>query len=291
MKNILVPTDFSECAGYALDAAVQFARRFHATIHLYTRLPIPGNWDIMTDREKLAFPEAFQYVTDTQSKFAGILKKYPDLTIQINYAGGNLAKGLNEYANLHNIDLILIGSHGAGGKSEYFLGSNAQRIVRCVHCPVLVIKNRLEDINFERVVFASGFNENDRAPFLKFKELVRPFLPEIHLVAIHTHSFFDPPYMVSKAAMEEFKDLCAPFHCETHIYRDLNIDRGIRGFANDIGAKLICISNHFRHPLKRMLIGSNVEALVNHADQPVLSIDYVEIEEKDQTKSLSLSRS
>ena len=115
--------------------------------------------------------------------------------------------------------------------------------------------------------------------FLRFKDFVKPFLPEIHLVAIHTNSIFDPPYTISKLAMEGFKNLCAPFHCETYIYKDLNIDKGIRGFAEDIGANLIGISNHFRHPLKRMLAGSNVEALVNHADVPVLSIDYVEVEE------------
>ncbi|MBK7409888.1 MAG: universal stress protein [Saprospirales bacterium] len=39
-------------------------------------------------------------------------------------------------------------------------------------------------------------------------------------------------------------------------------------------ADLIGISNHERHPLKRILVGSNVEALINHSKLPVLVIDY-----------------
>ncbi|MCB0635227.1 MAG: universal stress protein, partial [Lewinella sp.] len=62
--------------------------------------------------------------------------------------------------------------------------------------------------------------------------------------------------------------------CFTHLYRDLNPERGIRGLATELGADLIGISNLHRHPLKRVLSGSTVEALVNHSHLPVLSIDF-----------------
>ena len=79
-------------------------------------------------------------------------------------------------------------------------------------------------------------------------------------------------------AMKEFQKLAAPLHAEIHLYRDFTIDNGIRFFASEIGADLIVISNHHRHPLKRIFIGSNVEAVVNHAELPVLSMDYEETE-------------
>ena len=134
--------------------------------------------------------------------------------------------------------------------------------------------DRLEEVNFDKVVFASSFLENERVPFLQFKDFVKHFVPEIHLVEIHTSSLLDPPYFLSHEAMEEFRSLCAPFRCETHIHRNFNVERGIRAFAEEVGARLIGISNHNRHPLKRMLAGSNVEALINHSSIPVLSIDY-----------------
>lgn len=267
MKNLLVPTDFSGCADNALEAAVQLARRFEAKLHLLHFLKVPKGWAQPQEQEQ-AEAKAAQAIEQR-------IEKYADLEISSAVqTGKNLRDQVNLYVKDHGIDLIVMGSHGASGKSEFFIGSNTQRVVRTVNCSTLVIKDRLPEVDFNKVVFASSFNENERGAFLKFKKFIKHFLPEIHLVAVHTSTIFDPPYTVTKEAMEDFKALCQPFSCKIHIFKDFTIDRGIRTFADEIGAQLIGISNHHRHPLKRMLVGSNVEALINHADVPVLTIDY-----------------
>lgn len=274
MKSILAPTDFSACAFNATEAAANLARRFGAALHLITCLDIPRNWDRLSTREKAQLSEEQQKIYNAQVLFNDLRNRFSDIEVRTAYFGGKLSPQIKIYASQHDIDLVVMGSHGASGKNEYFVGSNTQKAVREVHCPTLVIKEPLKEINFDKVVFASSFHENEREPFLKFKEFVKHFVPEIHLVEVHTSSLLDPPYFLSHEAMEEFRSLCAPFRCETHIHRNFNVERGIRSFAEEVGAKLIGISNHHRHPLKRMLIGSNVEALVNHASIPVLSIDY-----------------
>lgn len=274
MKNILSPTDFSNCARYATDAAAQLCRRLGARLHLFTCLDLPKGWEELSPQQRAMQPEAQQKIDNATVRFAELNQAYPDLEITVAYGSGRLADAVGRYAEEHGASLIVMGSHGASGKSEYFIGSNTQKVVREVHCPVLVVKSPLDNLKFDKVVFASSFHENEREAFLKFKELVKPFVPEIHLVEIHTASFFDPPYILSQQAMEDFKRLCAPFRCKTHVFRNFSVDEGIRNFAEQIGARLIGISNHHRHPLRRMLTGSNVEALVNHSDIPVLSIDY-----------------
>ncbi len=274
MKNILVPTDFSACAGNALDAAVKFAEKFDAVVHLLHLAPLPVDWQERSGSEQAADPESRQLIANTEVLLREIADAYPNLSMQTTVRGGKLADAITATVNEKGIDLVIMGSHGASGKSEYFIGSNTQKVVRSVHCPVLVVKHKLENIEFDRVVFASNFNESERDAFLRFKEFVKPFIPEIHLVMVHTSSLFDPPYTLSQEAMEEFKTLCHPFKCEIHIFRDFTIEKGIRSFSEEIGATLIGISNHNRHPIKRMLIGSNVEALVNHSNLPILSVDY-----------------
>lgn len=265
MKNLLVPTDFSECADNAVAAALSLARVFEAKVHLFHVTEVPA---------KGAKEEAD--VLRQQKQLQAIFDQHPELDITIFQATGVLHKAIDDYLGKHGIDLIVMGSHGASGKSQYFIGSNTQKVVRTVHCPILVIKNRLEEVNFSRVVFASSFNEKEREPFLRFREFVKPFIPEIHLVMVHTSSFFDPPYVFSKEVMEDFKALCHPFPCKTHVFSDYSIDRGIRAFTREIDAQLIGISNYHRQPLRRLLVGSNVEAIINHAEIPVLSIDFTE---------------
>ena len=274
MKSILAPTDFSACAFQATEVAAKLARRFGATLHLLTCLDIPQNWSLLSARERAQLPEAQQSIYNTEVLFNDLRNRYSDIEVKTAFCGSRLTVEVRQYVEQHAIDFIVMGSHGSSGKNEYFVGSNTQKVVRQVHRPTLVIKDPIEEVNFDKVVFASSFHENEREPFLKFKDFVKHFVPEVHLVEIHTSSLLDPPYFLSHEAMEEFRSLCAPFRCETHIHRNFNVERGIRAFAEEVGAKLIGISNHHRHPLKRMLIGSNVEALINHSSIPVLSIDF-----------------
>lgn len=274
MKSILIPTDFSACANQAAEAAAKLAQRMEASLHILTCINIPPGWHELSPQEKSKLPEAQQSIYNAEILLNDMRRKYSSLNVSTAYSGNKVAREVALYTHKHGIDLIVMGSHGTSGKNEYFIGSNTQKVVREVHCPVLVIKEPLESINFDRVVFASNFHEDEVQPFLRFKEFVKPFVPEIHLVEIHTSSLFDPPYILSQESMDRFRSLCVPFHCKLHIHRNFSIERGIRAFAQEIGANLIGISNRQRHPLKRMFVGSNVEALVNHSHIPVLSIDY-----------------
>ncbi len=262
IHSILVPTDFSSCADLAVDAGLRLAERFNASLHLL---------HVLSNEQ--------QAETDLIESAQGQLQAYgkeTSLPISRVVTTGNLQQEVATYARDYGISLVLVGSHGASGKSEYFIGSNAQRVVRSVHCPVLILKKPLEHVAFDKVLFASRFHTDELPAFRFFLDVVRPFLPEIHLVEVHTGSLFDPPAIVSEAAMQDFKNETGALVSHIHLAHNFSADRGVRELAADLGADLIVISNHLRHPLKRMLVGSTVEALVNHSDLPVLSIDFLE---------------
>ena len=259
MKKILVPTDFSQCAQNALDAAIMLAKKFNASIHLFSLV------------------EDFQnqvLIKEVENNFELIKKTHSNIIMTSSFAGGNLVEQIKKCTELEGIDFVVIGSHGNSGFSEVFIGSNTQKVVRSIHLPVLIIKGALKDINFKEIVFASNFNTSEQEPFLKFKELVSAFNPSIYLLGVKTSFFFDAPITATKAAMEVFQKLAAPFPCKKYIFKDADIEGSIREFSETVGADLIAISNYNRQPLKRMLVGSKVEALINHSTLPVLSIDF-----------------
>lgn len=263
MKRILVPTDFSDCADHAFEAAVKLARRFKATLHLHTCMELPK-----------ATEDADAIIKETLVAQEGLKNRYPELEVTSSYSEGKLVDEVLSCIEQRGTDFVVMGSHGRSGVSEIFIGSNTQKVVRSVHLPVLIIKGELPDINFDQIVFASSFNMSEKEVFLRFKEIVAPFEPEIFLLGVKTSFFFDPPASVTSAAMEQFKMLASPFPCKTYIFKNANIESGIREFAETVGADLIAISNQQRNPLRRMFVGSNVEALINHSNLPVLTIDY-----------------
>lgn len=276
MKHILVPTDFSECAQFALDAAIQLARKFEAAIHLYHCINLPSEWGELSDDQKKAYPQIIAKIEAALEAFESIKKVHIDLDITSSYSGGKLVEEVKKTIDKKEIDFVIMGSHGKSGASEIFIGSNTQKVVRLIHRPILVIKRPLKALAFNNVVFASNFNLNEQTPFLKFKKFIEPFQPKIHFLGIITSYFFDVPASVTKSAIENFQKMAAPFESEAHLFKKSNIEAGVREFSEKINADLIAISNFNRRPIKRMLMGSNVEALVNHSDIPVLSIDFEE---------------
>lgn len=276
MKNILVPTDFSACATYATRAALELAKFHKASIHLYTKINIPYNWINLSKEQKEEYPESAQTIYNTELLLNEWKRKANEQGVELKpvWSGGKFLNNIEDYTQTYNIDFIVMGSHGASGKNEYFIGSNTQKVVRLVHCPVMVVKNELSSKTLSKAVFASNFEDKEKEAFKYFLDFVRPFNPEIHLLQVNTSAWFGQPYLLVKSAMDDFKNLCGDLKCYTHFYRDWSVDAGIRHLSEVIGADLISISNQRRHPLKRIFAGSNVEALVNHADVPVLSIDF-----------------
>lgn len=280
MKNILVPTDFSACAGYAIDLGFAFAEFFDATLYLFACIDLPDNWNELSDEEKESLPEKKQLFENANV----LLDRWRDradqegIKLQTIISGGKFLKELQYQVTENKTDFVIMGSHGISGKQEYFIGSNTQKAIRKLHIPVFVIKNPLKEYAFKNVVFASNFDANEKEPFQKFLNFIKWFRPEtIHLLSINTSGWFGQPSLLMKEAMKDFKELCEGYNCKTHFYRDLSVDVGIRHFAEEVEADLIVVSNQNRHPLKRIFSGSNVEALVNHCEVPVLSLDFAEV--------------
>ncbi|MEL6922987.1 MAG: universal stress protein [Bacteroidota bacterium] len=285
MKNILVPTDFSACATDATDAALALAELTNAHLHLYSRIDIAYNWATLSEKEKQQDRQSQQVIHNTERLFEEWAEKARERKVAFSatWSAGRLVENIEQYVEKYKIDFVVMGSHGASGKNEYFIGSNTQRVVRLVHCPVLIVKEPLEQYDFNRVVFASDFDEEEKEAFEYFLNFIRPFNPEIHLVSINKSGFFSQPFVLMNEAMKDFQQMAKGFTTHKHFYKDFSVDAGIRNFSEEIGADLIAISNTQRRPLKRMLAGSNVEALVNHAEAPVLTIDFaLSVKEKQR---------
>ena len=282
MKNILVPTDFSVFAKYAFDLAVQIADSENAKLHLFHSAALPDKWLSLPDEERkkdAINSQKAHNINVLLEELKAVCKKQ-NIDFRTIVAGANLVFNLKKYVEQEEIDLIVMGSHGVSGKQEYFIGSNTQKVIRSVHRPILIIKEALKDISFKKVVFASGFEEREQESFRRFIKFVKGSNPEVHLLAINTSSFFSQPSMIFYEAMDDYKKLAEPLVCKKHFYNDISVEAGIRHFAESIDADLIAISYRYRHPIKRMFQGSNVELLINHSRVPVLTIDYVDNDSK-----------
>ncbi len=144
IRSILAPTDFSDHAQVAVRYACGLATKLEAALHLVHVIPdvvVPVGPD-----PSLITAVPPEYYTETEARSREALTRILDPeqdrpeTVRDEVRWGDAVDGIVSYATDHDIDLIVISTHGRTGLSHVLLGSVAERIVREAPCPVLTIR-------------------------------------------------------------------------------------------------------------------------------------------------------
>jgi nucleotide-binding universal stress UspA family protein len=271
MKKILVPTDFSDYAKYALKVAAQIARKNNGEIFLLHMLELPHEaGDAIGSGHEL--PEIMLFKNAAINRLEDLMEDdcLKDIKVSEIIQFELAFNGIMNISKKNDVDLIVMGSHGASGFKEMFIGSNAEKAVRFSEIPVLVVKRDEGEFDINKFVFASDFSDEIKAPFKKVVEFANKLEAELHLVMINTPSSFKPTHIANEI-MNNFLEEFSINKYSKHIYNDVNIENGILNFANHINADLIGMSTHGRKGLAHFFNGSISEDLVNHAVRPVVT--------------------
>jgi nucleotide-binding universal stress UspA family protein len=271
MKRILVPTDFSKNAEYALKVAAQIAKKNNSEILLVHMLELPhqGSDAVSQGRE---IPEVIFFKN-------AVLQKLEDLMEQDYLSGIKVSEivqfelafdGIMKISKAHDVDLVVMGSHGASGFKEMFVGSNAEKVVRNSEIPVLIIKEEDNDFSINNFVFATDFSDEIKKPFQEVVNFANKFGAKLHLVIINTPNQF----ISTKTAEDKMASFVSNFKIndfQTHIYNETSVEKGILKFSNSVKADLIGMSTHGRKGLAHFFNGSLAEGIVNHATKPIIT--------------------
>lgn len=271
MKTILVPTDFSKHAKNALRVAAQIAKKNNGEIILLHMLELStsGNDALNTSHE---IPELMFFKNAAVAKLEELenISFLDDIKVSSIVQFNMAFEGIIENGKKHQADLVVMGSHGASGFHEMFVGSNAEKVVRNSEIPVLVIKKEDADFKVDTLTFASNFSDEIKKPFEKVVDFANYFGAHINLLYVITPNNFN----TTRAAEEKVRNFIEEFHFSnysTHIYNDINVEKGILHFAKDSNSDVIAVCTHGRKGISHFLNGSISEDLVNHAKRPVIA--------------------
>jgi len=142
--NIMLASDGSPFALDAARVAVRMAQRFRTPLtilNVYEELSsatVPGDKDRLIDRaESDTYSDRWlEYVAKPVREFAN------DEGVMCSFVqkGGKPADTVISFANVHEVDLIVVGSRGLGNYSRLLMGSVSDRIAHYANCPVLVVR-------------------------------------------------------------------------------------------------------------------------------------------------------
>lgn len=302
IEKILVPVDFSECASAASEHAAFWANQFRAELHFLHvwRVPWYLNANALTILSVLASKKAGAKM----AHFLWSIERVSDQPLRSAVTSGTPRNVILERAQLHDYDLIVIGTHGRTGLEQLFLGSTAEGVVRRAPCPVLTIRRELswsatssdpeaehtdrpaDDegyIRLNRILVPVDFSECSTAALEHAVKLSREFGASIDVLNVVEPSCCGtplvPPSMLRSALAESATKLAGmlkPLQDGTVALES----RAVLGYPPDailsaIETKkydVVVLGTHGRRGPSPLLLGSVAEQIVRRAPCPVLTV-------------------
>lgn len=265
MKRILVPTDFSEFSNFATDMAISIAKKVEAEIHFVHLMDTPIDWiNLVDEDQKRMYSDITARVNSANHKLDALVNKVEN--------AGAKAKRLiqynsdytffNQYVEKNSCDLILMGSHGASGFKEWFIGSNTQKVIRVAQVPVLAVKRSVDISELKEIVFVSEFDIDKINAFKWVVDFAAKMKIKIHLLYINTPSNFTETPATNRK-MKPFIEVGGKSISGSTVYCCYNFENGLSEFLNE--GQFVGIDTH---ELRKSL----TERVINHLDAPVLSV-------------------
>jgi nucleotide-binding universal stress UspA family protein len=273
MMKILVPTDFSSASMKAVEGAVRLARLCEAEVVIHHAYFIKLEWGklaVQPDEDEM---KSMTNKEQARAVLDGLKSRYSDVSVRTQLSDYETIEELLNYAKNEGVDLIITGTRGQQEIANRIMGSDAQRVVRLAHCPVIVLPDSDLEFPFKRILFVSDLTEDFSAHLARLLKLARCMGAEVHLGFVNTPMGFQ----CSEETEKHFKDLRKDFPdvaLPGHIYNHVRVDHGIQLMAQRAGADVIALVTHSRKGFRRLFYSSLTEKIVLNSDFPIVSFHH-----------------
>ena len=270
MNNIVVAVDFSESSINAFLHALSIAQKCGSDLDLV--------WVRKSPAEKDKFETGGDPTKEVEVQFSDLISKYqPQLQghkISYKIRTGKVYKEITDEAKESKAMLVVTGTHGTSVFVEFWIGSNANRIVSLSPCPVITIRSGI-DISraLTKIILPidSSMETRQKATFTGY--FAKKHNAEIHILSMYstkvkairrnvdTYSNQVAEYFTN----EGVKFLIASKECD-------NIADGMIEYAKSVDANLISIMTQQESTTANLWMGTYAQQIINRSPIPVLCI-------------------
>jgi nucleotide-binding universal stress UspA family protein len=289
IQKILFPTDFSAASRAALDHALLWTELANAELVLLHVLS-PRTADPFNPEHRFPSPEEFEerlhQLADSEMALFVPKTEKPLRIRQLVRRAPEVERGILEFAESEDVDLVVLGTHGRRGPAHLLIGSTAAEILRRSERAVLVVPSRSERQagRLRRILAPTDFSASARHAIAHARELAAAtgarlelfhVLPSLEVpLPMNPGSFgggivseLEP---AARAALDELAAAAGPaVEIETEVWQG-PAAATILNRAAETEADLIVLATHGHTGLDRLLLGSVTEKVARLSRCPVL---------------------
>ncbi|GAA4112456.1 universal stress protein [Aquimarina addita] len=275
MKNILIPTDFSENSWNAITYALSFFNRVRCNfyfLHVSPYKEIIRNDSLYHSEHTIS--EKIRNNAEMQMQL--LLKKVEKLPLNIKHHFFSMYKQvffidtIRKSIEEKNIDFIVMGTKGASGAKKKTIGSNTGDVITKVKCPVLVIPENAKYSKVHEIAFPTDYNIYYKSNVLK----------TIHEILSLSHAALRVLHISKKnqeltELQNNNKNFLNEHIADTiehsfHFLSSSNIEEAVQCFVESRDIDMITMIAKNLNFFQRILFYPTVEQISYHTDIPFL---------------------
>ncbi|HRO85055.1 MAG TPA: universal stress protein [Niabella sp.] len=276
MQEILVPTDFSPNAFKAIAYASEIAKTTGASLHiLHVIEPALNMATMQTDTSnKKIIDDRIEKLEQTLKSTSAV---FPEIKLIPFLSGGKVIESILNYAAEKEIDLIVMGTKGAGGLKQFFTGTITSGVVSQTTVPVLTIPASLEICPPEIVLLATNRFEKKETLLNKIFEIPKIFSAQVHVVVFkETNGDENADYIYNEDQLQDYlnilKDGYPEIVFEGALLQGEDFEREIEEYCSRAGADMIAMVPYPKSAFEQLFERSETKNMILHTTWPVLAV-------------------
>lgn len=282
MKKILIATDFSANAAHAAKYGYEIASQVKADVILCNAFIVPAE---MPQAGTLVWPQ-FEYDELLEGSASELKQLKQELRQNLSDSSfrpeitctsevGGVADVIAEITRKTDIELTILGTHGAGKLDTFLVGNHSRRMINDTSGPLLLVPASAAIKPVKKVAFATDLEhpEKDLQAIYSLIPLLKKLNAELLLT--HIYNGDDPTYKFKQHIQHLLVELSNKANYSNIFYRIVNSNKAERGldWLCDHGHIDVLAMVHRKHDLlDKILLGSHTQRMADHINIPLLVI-------------------
>ena len=273
MKKILFPTDFSETSDNAFVYAVELAKKFDAEMVLLHTFEFP-----IIDSQSMPLNYATIYDSIELTNFDHFKEKLPQLReiakehdfehLKMSHIlmDGDLIYSIKKVVKQEEIDFVIMGTNGASGWQELFIGTNTGSVISDVKIPVLSVPSEAKFEKIESIAFTTRFREKDSIALEKLLEIAKKLDAIVKCLYVKTNDSD-----VSEESIANWKSYFEKEPVQFFIIPHGDIQETIQDFLVNQSIDFLAMLTYKRNFFEEFFNSSLTQKLSYHLNTPILA--------------------